>query len=104
MSLRFPTGALPRKAQIDVTVASNGLEALEKVRKVARTDGAKEGQMFDCVLMDLEMPVMDGLTSLRHIRAEEAEGKLAQNLVIALSKCLHSKRPFILSRFALQSP
>ena len=37
-------------------MASNGLEALEKVRKVARTDGKKEGQMFDCVLMDLEMP------------------------------------------------
>ena len=37
-------------------VASNGLEALEKVRKVSRLDGQKEGQMFDCILMDLEMP------------------------------------------------
>jgi CheY-like chemotaxis protein len=29
---------------------------------------------------------MDGLTSLRHIRAEEASGALNHNLVIALSK------------------
>lgn len=43
------------RAQL-MSVASNGLEALEKIRKVARTDGKREGQMFDCVLMDLEMP------------------------------------------------
>jgi len=35
--------------------------------------------------MDLEMPVMDGLTAVRHIREEEAQGKLSVNLVIALT-------------------
>jgi len=37
-------------------VASNGLEALEKIRKVSKTDGTSSGQPFDCVIMDLEMP------------------------------------------------
>jgi len=37
-------------------VASNGLEALEKIRKVSKTDGTASGQSFDCVIMDLEMP------------------------------------------------
>ena len=37
-------------------VASNGLEALEMIRKVSRTDNLREGQKYDCVLMDLEMP------------------------------------------------
>jgi CheY-like chemotaxis protein len=37
-------------------VASNGLEALEKIRKVATLKGPREGIPFDCVLMDLEMP------------------------------------------------
>lgn len=36
--------------------------------------------------MDLEMPVMDGLTAVKHIRAEEAAGTLSSNQVIALSK------------------
>jgi len=39
-------------------VANNGLEALEKVRKVSKTDGTSSGQQFDCVIMDLEMPGM----------------------------------------------
>jgi CheY-like chemotaxis protein len=38
------------------TVANNGLEALEKIRKVASLKSKREGQPFDCILMDLEMP------------------------------------------------
>jgi hypothetical protein len=40
------------------TVANNGLEALQKIRKVSKTDGTASGQTFDCVIMDLEMPGM----------------------------------------------
>nr|XP_019044826.1 hypothetical protein I302_06740 [Kwoniella bestiolae CBS 10118]OCF23756.1 hypothetical protein I302_06740 [Kwoniella bestiolae CBS 10118] len=73
-----------RHCNITCDVASNGLEALEKIRVVSAIDAAN-CQPFDCVLMDLEMPVMDGLTALQHIREEEAEGKLKKNLVIALT-------------------
>ncbi|WWC63422.1 uncharacterized protein I303_106024 [Kwoniella dejecticola CBS 10117] len=80
-----------KHCNITCDVASNGLEALEKIRKVSSTSldpkstDANPEQPFDCVLMDLEMPVMDGLTALDHIREEEASGKLKKNLVIALT-------------------
>lgn len=44
---------------IDVTTATNGQEAIDKLEK---------GQ-FDCILMDCQMPIMDGYTATQKIRS-----------------------------------
>ena len=72
-SIREFTRAILAAAGHDVTIASNGAEAVAAVH-----DGD-----FDLILMDLSMPVMDGLTATRQIRA--LEGARAKIPIIAFS-------------------
>ncbi len=52
------------RAGARVTVAESGPEAIEMVRTAQA-----EGRPFDVVLMDVQMPGMDGLTTTRELRA-----------------------------------
>ncbi|CAK9780214.1 unnamed protein product [Cutaneotrichosporon oleaginosum] len=61
--------------------ATNGLEGLEKVKAATR----EVGTGYDCVLMDLEMPVMDGYTATRQVRIAEAAGELDVTPIVALT-------------------
>ena len=52
--------AFLEKLNHHVTLADNGQQAIDKVQQ----------QNFDLVLMDMMMPVMDGITATKHIRNE----------------------------------
>lgn len=77
-----------QKAGCHVSVAGNGVEALEWLKLSvhwlgipAENERSKESTYLkrdvDVILMDIEMPIMDGLTCAREIRAWESQGLLA---------------------------
>jgi signal transduction histidine kinase/DNA-binding response OmpR family regulator len=59
----------------EVTIANNGAEALERIAE----------SNFDAVLMDCQMPVMDGFTATRRIRAMELSRGAKRLPIIALT-------------------
>ena len=59
----------------DLTLVGDGAQAVEAWR----------GQDFDAILMDIQMPVMDGVQATRAIRAEEAASGRLRIPIVALS-------------------
>jgi CheY-like chemotaxis protein len=70
-----------RNEPVKLRIALNGQEALDAVR---------QGEQFDLILMDIDMPVMDGLTATKRIREWQQsqvrrEPERALTPVVALS-------------------
>ncbi|MDA0336105.1 MAG: ATP-binding protein, partial [bacterium] len=68
--------ALLRKDAHDITEAENGIAAVARFR---------ECEAFDVILMDLQMPEMDGITATLQIRQLEAESGLRRTPIVALT-------------------
>ncbi|KAG8766783.1 hypothetical protein FRC12_006658, partial [Ceratobasidium sp. 428] len=76
-----------KRAGFTYSVASNGLEAVHAIETAdaAGNSGLVPGS-FDVVLMDLEMPVMDGFAATREVRKREANKSLkTRSFIIVLT-------------------
>lgn len=65
---------------IEIVSASNGKAAIEQLRA-----SAESAKPFDCVLLDCQMPVMNGYQTIENIRAGDAGEQLRSIPVIAMT-------------------
>ena len=59
----------------ELTLAENGQQAVDAFRR----------QPFDVVLMDLQMPVMDGYVATREMRAHESRAGIGRTPIVVVS-------------------
>ncbi|WP_427913137.1 response regulator [Ramlibacter sp. MMS24-I3-19] len=78
-------GIALRRAGHSVEFAHNGQEAIERVR----------GRRFDVVLMDVQMPVMDGVQATRRIRSLGGEFASLPILGLTASVMAHERESYL---------
>lgn len=71
-----------RRAGCTVYVANHGQEALDVLRRTKLWKDSGSEDDIDVILMDLEMPIMDGLTCARRIRELKDEGSILRHIPI----------------------
>jgi CheY-like chemotaxis protein len=77
INLRVLSSIVQKQPNCTYVLALNGLEAVELFKSSPKR--------FDVIFMDISMPVMDGFTAIRAIRAYERELNLLPSKIIALT-------------------
>jgi two-component system chemotaxis response regulator CheY len=75
-----------KKLGFDVTEAVNGRDALDRLR------GMKQADVVDVVLVDWNMPEMDGLSFVEAVRAERQYDELPLMMVTTNTELAHVAR------------
>jgi two-component system chemotaxis response regulator CheY len=72
--------ALQRLRELEVTEADDGVDALRKLN----------GQRYDIIITDINMPIMDGLKLVKRIRSDEAHKDVP--IVVVTTEGSHEDR------------
>lgn len=67
-----------------VTLAQNGKEAVDAVESAPKPSTGDK-RAFDICLMDMEMPIMNGNTAAKNIRALERQGKIERIPILGVT-------------------
>jgi CheY-like chemotaxis protein len=92
-----------RKAGLTVHVANHGLECLNFISQSSYSSEPTTPELevpddfsptpLSIILLDLEMPTMDGLTCIRHIREKQLSGEISGHVpVIAVTANARSEQ------------
>lgn len=76
-------GSMLEPLGIDAVFAHNGQEAVEKARQMIATNN------LGFILLDIHMPIMDGITAAKHLRADE---QFSKTPIIAVSADVFAKQ------------
>jgi CheY-like chemotaxis protein len=69
-----------------VFIAEHGLEALEYIKTTRYwRGGERPGKKLDVILMDWEMPVLNGIDCTRQIRQFEEQGSITEHLPVIVT-------------------
>lgn len=70
-----------------VTTANNGREAVEAVQKFSTSESSAcdKAELFDIILMDQEMPVMDGNVATKAIREMQRQGQVSHIPILGVT-------------------
>jgi two-component system chemotaxis response regulator CheY len=82
-TIRMILGEYLKKLGFDVTEAVNGRDALDRLR------GMKKADVVDVVLVDWNMPEMDGLSFVEAVRADRQYDELPLMMVTTNTELAH---------------
>ena len=88
-----------RETQAQLTMVTNGAEAVEAWKKMR-----SEGQPADFLILDISMPVLDGVGALVAIRLIEGDGPQVPAIAVTANAMSHQITEYIMAGFDAHVP